>query len=112
MAAVVGAILLSGCMQEGQETLDAAANKIDSRVAAAVQACIACHGLHGISALEQYPNLAGQKRAYLLNQMRAYRSGERENPLMTSLLQPYTDDVLVGLADYYSSLPPGGPDSP
>ena len=28
--------------------------------------CAACHGANGVSAIPMYPNLAGQKEAYLL----------------------------------------------
>lgn len=109
--AVFFACVVTGCSDSDTRSAATGSESIaDPRVAAAVQSCIACHGRYGVSALEPYPNLAGQKRTYLLNQLRAYRSGERNNPVMTSLLQPYSDEVLVGLAEYYSRLPAGGPE--
>ena len=39
--------------------------------------CAACHGANGISAIPTYPNLAGQKPAYIVQQLKAFKSGER-----------------------------------
>jgi cytochrome c553 len=38
--------------------------------------CVACHGADGIGKAPQYPDLRGQKTAYMEKQMRAFRSGE------------------------------------
>ena len=72
----------------------------------AAAGCAACHGPLGISAIDVYPNLAGQKETYLLNQLRAYKSGERSNPMMQSIVIAMDDDTLKSLAAYFASLPP------
>ena len=46
---------------------DAAAGKTKAA------SCAACHGANGISAVPTYPNLAGQKEAYLVKQMKAFK---------------------------------------
>ena len=66
--------------------------------------CAACHGSDGISALEIYPNLAGQKEAYLAGQLQHFRDGERNNPIMAPMAKPLSDDDIADLAAYYAGL--------
>ena len=66
--------------------------------------CAACHGAEGISSLEIYPNLAGQKEAYLASQLQNYRDGKRENPIMAPMAKPLSDDDIADLAAYYAGL--------
>ena len=77
---------------------DAAAGK--SRASA----CMACHGANGISANGMWPNLAGQKEAYLVLQLKAFRDGDRKNPMMAPMAAGLSDDDIDNLAAYYSSL--------
>jgi cytochrome c553 len=67
--------------------------------------CAACHGAKGVSNNPEWPNLAGQKEAYLRRQIIAFRDGHRQDPMMTSIVQPLTDDDVANLAAYYSTLP-------
>jgi len=67
--------------------------------------CVPCHGSKGISGNPVWPNLAGQKEEYLAQQLEAFRAGERQNPLMTPMAQPLSDEDIENLAAYYSSLP-------
>ena len=66
--------------------------------------CAACHGPAGISANPEWPNLAGQKEAYLVSQLMAFRSGERKNALMSPMAANLSDDDIAHLAAYFSSL--------
>ena len=66
--------------------------------------CAACHGSDGISSLEIYPNLAGQKEAYLAGQLQNYRDGERKNPIMAPMAKPLSDDDIADLAAYYANM--------
>ena len=77
---------------------DAAAGK--SRAAA----CGACHGMNGISSNDIWPNLAGQKAGYLTAQLKAFRDGQRKNPMMSPMAAPLSDTDIDNLAAYYSSL--------
>lgn len=67
-------------------------------------ACVACHGVAGISSNEIWPNLAGQKAGYLVKQLKAYRDGTRSNPVMSSMAKTLSDPDIDDLAAYYSSL--------
>jgi cytochrome c553 len=68
--------------------------------------CMACHGVNGIGNADMWPNLAGQKKGYLVAQIKAYRSGERQDPMMAPMVKGLTDADIENLAAYYSSLEP------
>ncbi|GAA3912076.1 cytochrome c [Litoribacillus peritrichatus] len=66
--------------------------------------CAACHGAAGIAAMDMYPNLAGQKKGYLIKQLKAFKDGRRKDPVMGSMAKPLSDDDIKNLAAYYASL--------
>ncbi len=68
--------------------------------------CVACHGPGGISVAPIYPNLAGQKAPYLVEQLKAYRDGTRVNAIMAPMAQGLSDTQIVNLAAYLSALKP------
>ena len=72
---------------------------------AGVEACAPCHGMDGIAKDVEVPHLAGQNVVYLLNQMKAFRSGERKHKEMRWMSRHMTRDELEALAIYYASLP-------
>jgi cytochrome c553 len=65
--------------------------------------CVACHGIDGNSANPEWPSIAGQSSAYTVRQLQAFRSGERQNPLMTPMAAPLSDQDIEDLAAYYAS---------
>lgn len=64
--------------------------------------CVACHGVNGNSTNPEWPSLAGQSGPYIVKQLKAFKAGERQNPLMTPMAQPLSDDDMEDLAAYYS----------
>lgn len=73
--------------------------------------CAACHGANGISAVPIYPNLAGQKEAYLANVLQAYKTQERKGAnaaVMWGIASGLSEQDIANLAAYYASLPAGG----
>lgn len=66
--------------------------------------CAACHGMDGIGVAPTYPNLAGQKNAYLIAQLKAFRNGSRKNPIMSPMAQDLTDAQIANLAAFLSGL--------
>lgn len=65
--------------------------------------CAACHGAEGISAIPMYPNLAGQKEAYLVKQLKDFKSGARKDPVMSAMAMPLSDDDIANVSAYYAS---------
>ena len=74
--------------------------------------CAACHGLDGNSITAEWPSLAGQHAAYVIKQLRAFQSGEREDVLMSSFAASLTEEDMRDLAAYYEAqvIIPGGAD--
>lgn len=66
--------------------------------------CAGCHGPAGISSNTMWPNLAGQKEGYLVKQMKAFRDGTRNDPLMAPMAKPLSDSDIENIAAYFSSL--------
>ncbi len=69
--------------------------------------CLDCHGKQGEGNKEKfYPVIAGQHYKYLLRQMTEIRDGHRRNanPDMVKVIKPYTNDQLVAISAYQSSL--------
>ena len=67
--------------------------------------CAACHGAVGISPNTSWPNLAGQQKAYLIKQMKDFREGKRNDPWMSPMAKPLSDEDIEDLAVFYYSLP-------
>ena len=66
--------------------------------------CAACHGVKGISPTPIYPNLAGQKEQYLVAAITAYKTRDRNNPMMTPMAASLSDDDIKNLAAYYARI--------
>jgi cytochrome c553 len=69
--------------------------------------CKECHLANGEGNKEKfYPVIAGQHYKYLLRQMTEIRDGHRRNanPDMVKVIKPYTNDQLVAISAYQSSL--------
>ncbi|PCJ90879.1 MAG: cytochrome C [Porticoccaceae bacterium] len=77
---------------------DAAAGK------AKAVTCAGCHGAVGISGNDLWPNLAGQKAGYLAKQIKAFRDGQRNDPMMSSMVKTLSDQDAENLAAYYAGM--------
>jgi len=65
--------------------------------------CAACHGPEGNKPITpDVPRLAGQYYEYLVHSLKAYRSGVRENAMMTPMAKPLTDKEIKDVAWYFS----------
>jgi len=67
--------------------------------------CIGCHGIAGYKTAYPHvyhvPKLGGQSPAYLVNALKAYRSGERNHPSMRGIAASLSDKDMEELAAYY-----------
>ena len=68
--------------------------------------CVRCHGTNGVSLATGVPNLAGQRAAYLYEQLKAYREGKRAQSPMGGAVKFLSDDALVKVSAYFASLEP------
>ena len=69
--------------------------------------CQACHGLDGKAKLPDAPNLAGQNEVYLVKALGDFKSGARQNEMMSLVAPKLSDADIVDLAAYYAGLPGG-----
>ncbi len=95
--AFVGATALAVSLP-GFAAGDAAAGK------AKAATCSGCHGANGISANNLWPNLKGQKADYLAKQLKAFRDGQRQDPMMSGMAKGLSDADIANVAAYYASL--------
>ncbi|NND59655.1 MAG: cytochrome c [Gammaproteobacteria bacterium] len=77
---------------------DAEAGRLKAKV------CAGCHGPDGVSLNEQWPNLAGQKEAYLVKTLVGYRDGDRTDATMAPMAKNLSDEDIADLAAYYANL--------
>jgi cytochrome c553 len=67
--------------------------------------CIGCHGIPGYKtafpSVYHVPKIAGQQPAYIVNALKAYKSGERSHPSMRGIAASLTEEDMKELADYY-----------
>ncbi|HML08956.1 MAG TPA: c-type cytochrome [Xanthobacteraceae bacterium] len=69
------------------------------------QRCNRCHGPGVRSTDVAIPRLRGQDMDYLVMALRSYRDNRRQTSVMHSMVLPYGDAVIEGLASYYASQP-------
>lgn len=65
--------------------------------------CATCHGADGNSRKSEYPNLASQNPAYIIEQMSKFKDGRRKNFVMETLVRSFTIEEEINLAVYFSS---------
>jgi cytochrome c553 len=71
----------------------------------AVALCIGCHGIPGYKTafpdVYHVPKIAGQQPGYIINALKAYKSGERSHPSMRGIAASLSEEDMKQLADYY-----------
>jgi cytochrome c553 len=79
---------------------------------AAVAACAGCHGDTGVSKTPGMPSLVGLDPKYLVTAMKAYKTGERKNDLMKSMLANVSDANINNIALFYALQKPARAQTP
>jgi cytochrome c553 len=74
--------------------------------------CQACHGLDGQAKLPDAPHLSGQVESYLAKALTDYKTGARQNEMMSVVAETLSEEDIADLAAYYASIqvsvtPPG-----
>ena len=70
-----------------------------------VPACAACHGANGEGLPKRFPRLSGQHADYTVQQLNAFRKGERANgPMMQIIAAKMTEAEMQAVADYIQGL--------
>ncbi|MDH3289033.1 MAG: cytochrome c [Betaproteobacteria bacterium] len=100
LALGLAAAVAVGAMTATAHAGDAEAGK------AKIGACAACHGNDGKATAPIYPNIGGQNEQYLVEAIKAYKSGARNNPIMKPMASMLSDTDVENVAAYYASQNP------
>jgi len=89
----------------GSGPIDPFAHGTAANGATKAAVCSACHGPNGNSSKDtpQWPRLAGQSAVYIAEQLRLFRAGTRNNPIMKPLAATLSDQDISDLAVYYEA---------
>ena len=67
------------------------------------QACAACHGADGNSQVGMFPSLAGQSWRYIYIQLKDFKEGRRDNPIMSPMAMPLSRQDMIDIANFYAA---------
>ena len=67
--------------------------------------CAGCHGTDGASTGPAIPSLAGMSEIYLVDSMKAYKSGERASTVMGRIAKGYSDEEFQLMASVFAKQP-------
>ena len=81
------------------------AGDVDAGRVKAEVACQTCHGMDGQATQAMVPHLSGQQQDYLVIQLEAYRSGQRQHAQMYITSQMLSDEDIRNLAAWYAGIP-------
>lgn len=100
---------VAGVWDANAQTAPDAASREAARKLATTM-CATCHGQQGEGLKPLFPRLAGQQKAYLVAQLKAFRRHDRSDPeahdFMWGVAGTLDDNVVDGLAEYFSTRPP------
>ena len=70
----------------------------------AYETCALCHGLFGVSHTGKFPNLGGQKQAYIEAQIHAFRDGHRTNDggQMVTIVTELQPEDIAFVAEWFA----------
>ena len=96
------ALFLVGC-SDNSSPPTTTSEKMTHAKNKALQLCYGCHGPTGIGTSNINPNLAGQKKYYMIKQLKDYQSGERANyPPMTNVARMLSNQDIELISEWYS----------
>ena len=67
--------------------------------------CAGCHGTDGASVGPASPNLAGLSEIYMVDTMKAFKSGDRKNTIMGRIAKGYSDEEFAAMAAVFAKQP-------
>lgn len=71
-------------------------------VSDAIETCAGCHGEKGEPTEKNIPNIWGQNRSYLLNQLHDFKNGRRKNEIMSGIVEALSKADMEGVATHFS----------
>jgi cytochrome c553 len=68
--------------------------------------CVACHGPGGNSQNPDFPVLAGQSWRYIYIQLKDFKEGRRNDPVMSAMAAGLSRDDMIALGNYFAAVKP------
>ena len=97
----IAALLLAVCGAVPAQTAEATSAL---RTRSLASHCAQCHGTDGRAPPgAEVPGLAGLQAGYIVEQMKAFRSGSRTSSVMQQLAKGYDDAEIAALAEYFAA---------
>ena len=113
-SALIGASFACGAYAQPKPPADKAPAAQESKAATPAESqsmenahamCIGCHGIPGYKtaypSVYHVPKIAGQSPSYIVNALKAYKSGERSHPSMRGIAASLSEETMKELAEYY-----------
>jgi cytochrome c553 len=76
----------------------------DPAVVKLAEQCVACHGPGGNSTNPDYPVLAGQSWRYIYIQLKDFKEGRRNDPVMSPMAAGLSRDDMIALGNYFAAV--------
>lgn len=96
----VASMILGGLMLAGGTPLSAGDPAAGRKVA---NMCRTCHGIDGMAQIPIAPNIGGEPETYLESQLMAFKSGAREQEMMSVVAAGLTAQQIADVAAWYGS---------
>ncbi len=80
--------------------------------AVATAACAGCHGDAGVAQIPGMPSLVGFDPKYLIDAMKAYKTGQRKNDTMKAMLASVSEPVMNNIALFFALQTPARAKTP
>ncbi len=121
---IAAAALIAGCSESETDTVSDLTSSEHQSVVEAVTAldaeagrtvaswCGDCHGKDGVSSSRYIPHLAGQRMQYLVDGLKAYKEGLRDNPAMHTVVTSLNEQAMKNVTAYYAARSPDKGDQP
>lgn len=78
----------------------------DSATRKLAETCVACHGPGGNSQDPAFPILAGQTWRYIYVQLKDFKEGRRNDPVMSPMAANLSRDEMMALGNYFAAQVP------
>jgi cytochrome subunit of sulfide dehydrogenase len=101
---LIGLLALAGAAGPAGSALAQDAQAL--RISALAATCANCHGTQGRPiAGSAVPGLAGMPAPYMVEQMKAFKSGARPATVMHQLAKGFSDEQINQMAAYFAAQP-------
>lgn len=93
---------ITGCDSNTTKQVELTQELAEAKAKAMVL-CAGCHGPEGVGTADFNPNLACQKKVYLVKQLQYYRDGTRAtHPPMTNIARMLSEEEVETISEWYS----------